>query len=150
VFAGWIATTMLYYGLSLNASNLGNKYQTSYPSFSNKNWNFQFFYKDVVVQIAFFNCYILARPFFPEKYFLKLDQRLEHLNNIFIKALNWKCNLINRVLGSIPASSGIVKSEGRQIKQCWFKLHKTNSHWYGSPECGFGWTSKRIDKMNFF
>jgi hypothetical protein len=27
VFAGWIATTMLYYGLSLNASNLGNKYK---------------------------------------------------------------------------------------------------------------------------
>ncbi len=40
------------------------------------------------------------------------------------------------VLGSIPASSQKVKSEGRQIKQCWIKYIKNPTK--NSPYIEFG------------
>jgi hypothetical protein len=56
VFAGWIATTMLYYGLSLNASNLGNKYKLLILSLQQQKLELSIFLQEnnVVVQIALF------------------------------------------------------------------------------------------------
>jgi len=60
---------MLYYGLSLNASNLGNKYKLLILSLQQQKMKLSIFLQenDVVVQIAFFNCFLLARPFFQKK-----------------------------------------------------------------------------------